>query len=413
MLAEQVLRIISGVLVTIYVARHLGPDQFGVLSYILAISAFAIAIARLGMEAVLVRELVSNPQKKQELMGTAFWLMLISATTSYLLIALVIGATNETNEVKIYALIVTSSTFFISLHSIDYFFQSKLKAKYSTICKVLALAIMSIVKLVLVSLNASLFWFVIASVLDHVLLAIFLLLAMSHTHSLNFVRCFDRGSVAGMLRSAWPMVLSAIGLVILIRIDQIMIRNLLDLHQVGIYSAAIRIYEAWIVLPYILSVSLLPAIVKLRAGNSGNYHQRLTQLFSALMWLSIVAAILTTAVSEPLVLFAFGPGYAEASPVLSIVMWAAVFATMGSLSARYFNVEHMEKKILSRTLIAAALNILLNIIAIPAYGIKGAAATTVLCLLFSNYAMDWLDKDLKKLLKIKNTAFIPFKKYKE
>ena len=75
-MAEQVFRIISAVFVGIYIARYLGPENFGILSYSLSIAAFVMAISRLGMDAVLVRELVNKPERHSQLLGTAFWLML-------------------------------------------------------------------------------------------------------------------------------------------------------------------------------------------------------------------------------------------------------------------------------------------------------------------------------------------------
>lgn len=407
MLAEQILRIFSGVFVGIYIARFLGPEQFGVLSYVLAVSGFAIAVARLGMEVILVRELVNSPKKESELMGTSFWLMTVSAIVCYTILAAIIVAFEESDEVKKYALIVATSTFFTSFLSIDYLYQSKLKAKYSTVCKVFALLIMSLAKLGLIYFQAGLFWFVIASVLDHAILALFLLLAITRTTKLDFFKKFNKKLAFSMLRSALPLVLAALAGMILMRIDQIMIRNALDLHQVGIYSAAVRVYEAWIVLPYILTVSLLPAIVKLKQGDRVNYHKRLVQLFQLVIWISIFTAVIVTTYSDEIILTAFGESYADAGPVLSIVMWTAVFSAVGALSSRYYNVEHMERKILFRIAVAAALNIALNFILIPKYGITGPAYSTLFCMFFTTYVMDWFDKDLKVLLSIKHRALFP------
>jgi O-antigen/teichoic acid export membrane protein len=92
-------------------------------------------------------------------------------------------------------------------------------------------------------------------------------------------------------------------------------------------------------------------------------------------------------------------------------MWTAVFASIGSVSARYFNVERMERKIAFRTMLAALINIGLNFLLIPKYGIEGAAMATLACTFFANYLMDWFDKDLRTLLKIKHRALFghPFK----
>lgn len=410
-MAEQLLRILTGVFVGIYIARYLGPEQFGVLSYVLALAAFILAVARLGMDAVLVRELVDMHDKQNQLMGTAFWLMVSAALACYLLTGLGIWYIDEVSHIKIYAWIVSASAFFTSFLMIDYFFQSQLKAKYSAICKTLTLLLMSVVKLGLIFAGAELFWFVLASLMDHVVLAVLLLLVLHKTHDVSFLKYFNWHDAQSMLRSAWPMVLTAVAALIYMRIDQVMIRNMLSLHEVGIYSAAVKIYESWIVLPYVITTSLLPAIVRLKQGDEENYQQRLTQLFRLLVWMSVAAAIVVFLISEPLMVIAFGEAYRASASVVNIVMWTAVFASVGSVSARYFNVERMERKIALRTVLAALLNVGLNFVLIPIYGIKGAAMATLACTFFANYLMDWFDKDLRTLLKIKHRALFghPFK----
>ncbi|EHY76311.1 polysaccharide biosynthesis protein [Stutzerimonas stutzeri ATCC 14405 = CCUG 16156] len=404
MLAEQCLRVLAGIFVGIYIARYLGPEQFGTLSYVLAISAFILAITRMGMDSILVRELVNTEVNREELVGTAFWVMMTSALVCYLVAATAIWSFDEVSDIKMYACIVSGSAFFTSFLAIDYFFQSQLKAKYSAICKTVTLFLMSLVKLSLIFSGAELLWFVVISLLDHVLLAVLLLIALSKTQNLRFLQCFNKSTAKLMLKSAWPMVISAVAVLVYMRIDQVMIRSMLGLRDVGLYSAAIRVYEAWIVFPYVIAISLLPAIAKLKKGHEELYHEKLTQIFSFIMWVSIFAAIIVSIFSEPIMVVAFGNEYRGSTSVVNILMWTAVFTSIGSVSARYFNVEHMEKKIALRTMVAALINVVLNWLLIPKFGIKGAAYSTLFCTFFANYLMDWFDKDLKILLKIKHRA---------
>lgn len=401
------LRIVSGVFVGIYIARYLGPEQYGMLSYVLSICAFVLAIARMGMDATLTRELVEvgvSAIKTKVLMGTAFWMMNAAALLCYLATTLVFFGLDETHEIKLYIVIVCASAFFTSFLSIDYFFQSQIKAKYSAICKSLALLASSVFKLVLIFNEAEIIWFVIASVFDHAVLSLFLLYAAHSTQKLSFIRHFSCAVARKMFHSAWPMMLTAVASLVFMRIDQIMIRNMLGLHELGIYSAAVKVYESWIILPYVISISLLPAIVKLKQGDETNYQRRLCQLFRFVIWLSALAAIIVTLFSTSIMTIAFGIEYVSSASVLSIVMWTAIFTSMSSVSARYLIVEKMERKIAVRTFFGAVANIALNIIMIPAYGIEGAAVATFICVLFIAYIMDWLDKDLVTLRLIKRKA---------
>lgn len=412
MMAEQLLRIISGVFVGIYIARYLGPEQYGMFSYALSICALVLAITRMGMDAILTRELVKtrvSQTKAKVLMGTAFWMMAIAALVCYLVAILTFFWLDEVVEIKVYIAVICASAFFTSFLSIDYLFQSQLKAKYPAICKSLALLAGSIIKLMFIFLQSDLIWFMIASVLDHVILAGLLLYAVRATHGLSFVRYFSRTAARSMFRSAWPMALTAVASLIFMRIDQIMIRHMLGMYELGIYSAAVKVYESWIILPYVITISLLPAIVKLKQGDESNYHLKLCQLFRIVIWLSALAALLVTLLSSQIMTIAFGGEYGASARVLSIVMWTAVFAAMSSVSARYFNVERMEKKIALRTVLAAVANISLNFFLIPVFGIEGAAISTLACTAMIAYLMDWLDRDLKDLLRIKHRALFLLK----
>lgn len=404
MLAEQVLRIISAVFVGIYIARYLGPEKFGVLSYVLAIASFIMAIARLGMDAVLVRELVSKPERHSQLMGTAFWLMFIAAAICFLLVVVGLYGIQEQLDVKLYVAVVSVGCFFTAFLVGDYSFQAEVKAKYSAICKSTVLFFMSLVKLGLILIDAELIWFVVASLFDHVLLACFFIAMLVAKRDVAFFKFFEAALARELLRSAWPMVLSAVSILIYMRIDQLMIRNMLGMHEVGLYSAATRIYEAWMTLPFVISISLLPLIIKAKEKSEEEYHRRLTQLFRVLIWLSLCAALVVTLTSEWLMVLAFGEAFRASAPVVSVVMWTSVFAAIGSVSARYFNVEHMERKFALRTALAALLNVVLNYLLIPIMGIIGAAVATLLCTFFANYLMDWFDRDLRVLLRIKHRA---------
>lgn len=408
MLSEQALRIVAGVFVGIYVARYLGPEKFGVLSYVTAISTFVLALTRLGMDAVLVRELADFKKPSNVLLGTAFWLMVSAAVFSYLLVASSIWSLEDDGEIRLYIIILCSSAFFSSFLVADYFFQSNLKSKFSSACKAVTLLLISVAKLAFIFLQLDLFWFVVVSLIEHVILASLLVLVMRAYGGLKFISFFDVALARSMLNSAWPMVITAVAALIYMRIDQVMIRNMLGLYEVGIYSAAVKIYESWIIFPYVLTISLLPLIVRLKQGSEGKYNLRITQLFSFLIWLSIFAAVVVTLFSEYMMVLAFGEAYRESASVVNIVMWTAVFASIGSVSARYLNVERMERKIAFRTLVAAVFNVGFNYLLIPLYGINGAAVATLLSNFIAHYLLDWFDSDLHKLLKIKHEAFFPF-----
>lgn len=406
MFSEYMLRIISAIFVIIYVARYLGPEQFGILSYALAVVAVFMAISRLGMESILVRDLSKYPEQSKAYMGTAFGLMLVAAIVGLVVLSVLIYLFESDNQVKTYIWIIATSLFFQALLVVDYSFQAKIRAKYSSIAKSIALAISSSVKIYLVWLEADLLAFAIAHAFDHLIIALMLLTMHFAKKQTNFIFIFEKALIKPLLSSAWPMVLSAVAGMLYMRADQIMIKNMLDTHQLGLYTAATKIYEGWIIVPFVISVSLLPAIVKLKSRSPESYEANLTKLFALVFWSGVLVAIIATLGGEFIIRVSFGEAFADSATVLAIVMWTAAFTAIGSVTARYLTVEGMEKKIAFRTVAALAINILLNLILIPMYGIEGAAIATLSTILCANYLINYIDRDLKQLLRVCNNAIL-------
>lgn len=179
---------------------------------------------------------------------------------------------------------------------------------------------------------------------------------------------------------------------------------MLGAKQLGLYAAAAKLYEGWIIVPYVVSVSLLPVIVRLKASSVIRYESGLTKLFAIIFWPGILVALVTSVFSEWIIQILFGEAFLGAARTLSIVMWTAAFSALGSLSIRYLTVEGMEKKVAVRTFSALLINIIMNAFLIPLYGIEGAAISTFICVFFSMYILDMFDPHLKSLVKMKNRA---------
>ncbi len=376
MMAEYGLRFVSAIFVSIYVARYLGPDSFGILSYALAIVAVFMTIARLGMESILVRDLTQYPEKFYAYMGTAFGLMVAAAMVGSVLLGAFIYFLDSDFQTKLYILIISTGLFFQTFLVIDYAFQAQVKAKYSSISKSLALLVSSIIKIYLVWVEADLLAFALAFAFDHLSISVGLILTYLKQKQKNFVFAFDRGLVQKLIVSAWPMTLVALGSMLYLRTDQLMIYYYLDSYDLGVYSAISKFFEGWNMIPYVLSISLLPVILKL--SKSDEYHKYLSFIYSLFIYSGIFVFLIFLFQSEALVLFFLGQDYLSGKDVLPILFFAAIFAAIATLNNRVILVEGKETDITKRILIAGVLNILLNAVLIPLYEIEGAAMSTLI-----------------------------------
>lgn len=405
MLAEQVLTIISGIFVGVYLARCIGPEKFGILSYVLALVSLLTVFSRLGMESILVRELARNKENASSYMGTAFYLMAMGALASALIMNLLVFFFENDRNIQIYVMIVSLGVVFQSFLVIDYNFQSQIKAGFSSFSRSISLIVSSIAKIILAMSDASLIYLVIAHALDYVTIALFLWVAHCVAKQPSFFNCFEKTVVRPLLSSSFPMIISGVATIALSKTDQIMIKNMLDAEKLGVYVAASKIYDGWNTLVFVLSMSILPILVHLKNHSGTFYECRLKQFFAAFLWISILFSLLVSLTADNLMSILFGARYSNGGATLAILIWASPLAAVGFVATRYLIVEGLQRKIAMRNWIAVGLNVPLNYIFIGIYGIEGAAGATLISLFVAHYVIDYLDKDLKHLAKIKNAAF--------
>ncbi len=386
--AEQLLRMVAGLLVGVWVARYLGPGQFGIFSYATAFVAIFAGIAKLGLDSIVVRELVHEPARRDDYLGTAFWLKLAGGvfTLGVIAGALVFNASDRMT--KLYILIIAAGIVFQSAEVIDFYFQSQVLSRFVSICKLTQLAVSSLLKLAFIFARAPLLWFVVVGLVDQVTLALTLHLAYRSREPGSFHRRFDPALARRLLAASWPLVFSSLFAMIYLRIDQVMIKSLMGEREVGLFSAAVRLSEVWYMVPAILCNSLFPAILHARQAGESVYNFRLQRLYALMLWLALGIAVPMTFLSRALVQRLYGAAYAESGPVLMIHVWTGVFVFVGVVTGSWLVSEGLQHHIFHRTLACAAVNVLLNLALIPRHGIRGGALATVVSQALAAYAFD-------------------------
>ncbi len=392
MFAEQILRMLVGLLVGIWVARFLGPAQFGVFSYAIAFAALFGSLAKLGLDSIVIRDLVRNADRLELYMGTVFWLKMLGATIMLAAMLLAIHLTSNDSTTNLYIFIIGSGTLFQSFEVIDFYFQSQVLSKFVSYCRLTQLLISSLLKLYFILVGAELIWFVVVSLIDQVTLAFTLYLAYRYRRTGVSLWQFDFHTAKLLLRESWPLVISGLVVTIYMRIDQVMIKEMLGDEQVGLYSAAVRLSEGWYFVPVIMTNSLFPAVVRAKEISLKLYHTRLQRLYTFVVWMAIAFALPMTFLSDWLVVLLYGEAFRAAGPVLMVHVWAGVFVALGVASSSWFVSENLQRLAFYRTFLGAAINVGLNLLMIPAFGMLGAAVATIISQSMAAFFFDLLTK---------------------
>lgn len=407
LLAERVLRMGIGFFVIIAITRYLGPERFGSLAYAQSLVGVFTAFASLGLDSIVVRELVSDERKRDSILGTAFYLKLLTALIAVSIILLLNGLYLDEDASTPLVGIIALSIVFNSLNVIDMYFQSKVLSRYVVYANSIAFALVSAFKLLLIYFEADLVYFAYALLLETVSMALgYLYIYRSQRLAIRSWR-FDREIAYGFLRSAWPLVLVAVSAFLYTRIDQVMIKEMLDAEAVGQYAAAVKVSELLYFIPAIIVSSYFPKIVEARRSDTQEYLGVLEGLYRLVVWIAIPIAISMSLLSEVIIGLLYGEQYQDAHEVLSILAWAIILVSVGSVFVKMLYVEHLETRYLYKSLVGVVMNVLLNLFLIPMYGIVGAAIATLMTLLSINYLYDLFDSRLRGYYYLKLRCFLP------
>ena len=385
LLGERILRMGVSLFVGIYVARFLGPEKFGLLSYALGFVMLFGTIASFGLNEILVRELLQEKTQIKELLSTAFFIRFFGFLMMGCIIIFALQFTNDDKYTHLMITIITLSIFFQSFNVIDCYFQSQVQSKYVVIVQFIQLLITSLIKIFLIINKATLIWFAIVFLIDQALLAI-LLLSIYRWKKEWFSVFSVRWKLAKQLfTNAWPLIFSGMMVSIYMKIDLIMIKEMLDAKAVGIYAAAVKLCEVLYFLPVVVLSSLFPAVVEARKKDLIVYRKQVYRIYEIMIGATAIVAIITTFLADWIVNILYGSIYQEAATILQIYIWAFVFVSLGVVSSKYLVAENLEIYAMYRSILGAIINITLNWYLIPIYGIKGAAIATLITQIFVAY----------------------------
>ncbi|SVB13288.1 uncharacterized protein METZ01_LOCUS166142, partial [marine metagenome] len=393
------------------VARYLGPERFGLLSYALSFVGIFVALATLGLDEVVVRELIKTPEQREKILGTSFLLKLVGTLLMWAAILVAIPLTENDLQTNILIIIIAFGTVFQAFNVIDLNFQAKVKSKYVVHAQFVQLIISSIVKIILVVNEAPLIWFASVYSLDVIVLAMGLVFAYLYNGDNIFSWKWSFETSKYLLHDSWPLILAGVVISVYMKIDQVMIKEMLGAKEVGLYAAAVKLSEAWYFIPMAIASSLFPAIINAKVYQKEVYYQRLQKLYDLMVWIAIAIALPTTFLSTLVVEFLYGKEYLGSSSVLIIHIWTAVFVFLGVASSKYLLAENFIKKTFYRTFIGALLNIIMNYYLIGIIGIQGAAISTLVSHFFAAYFYDILDKDLRIMFIMKTKSLFFYSLY--
>jgi polysaccharide transporter, PST family len=407
--SDRILRMGASLIVGVWVARYLGVKQYGLFNYALAFVSLFSPIFTLGLDDVLVRHLVSKSSNKEELLGTAFWLKLLGGIASVLVAVGCMFFLGEKDTLKIWLVTILAVTgIFRAVDTIELWFQSQVKSKYTVIAKNAAYLLNTLIKVGLILIKAPLIAFAWVTLAEFVMNAISLVMIYQAKGFSVWLWTWSFSAAKTLLKESLPLIFSGFAILIFMKIDQIMLGQMIGDSEVGIYSAAVRISEIWYFIPTTVVSSVGPSIYAAKEKSETLYYKRIRQLLRLMAFISIAISLPMTFLSGNIIMAMFGSGYAEAGPILAVHIWTSLFVFMGVATSPWFVAEGLNNVSLGKTLLGAILNIILNLLLIPKYAGLGAAIATIISQAVAAFISNVFDKRTHKLFKLQLQSLLPF-----
>lgn len=399
-IGEQILQVFVSLIVGVLTARYLGPSNYGALNYTASFVTFCTSLATLGMEGVVIKKIIASPEDEGTYMGSCMLFRFVSAILSTCLITITVFFLNPGEPIKVILVLLQSlQLIFQAVYILDSWFQRYLKSKYISIGKMLACIIVALYKVYLLVTAKSIIWFAFSNSLTYIIVAISLYVFYRKENAPKMKVSIPLGKE--VLSESYHFILSGLMTAIYSQMDKIMIGKMLTDMDVGLYTTATAICSMWIFIPTAIINSFRPTIMVIKqSGNQAFYKKRLEQLYSLIIWLCIFVSIVVCIFGPLIIRILYGEAYMGAIETLRISIWSETFAMIGTARGIWILCENKNKYVKYYLVIGAIVNVILNALLIPVYGINGAAFATLITQIVTSIIAPLFYKETKEHTKI-------------
>ena len=379
----KVVTLLSTLFVGILVARYLGPEQYGLMNYVISIVALFGVFSTFGTTEIVIRELSKKELSVEMILGTAFFLRAGLALITVSAIAIYLFFSGEKIETSIMILIYSSSLFFSCFDVIRHYFTSIIQNEYIVKSEIFRTLVGAGFKIFLLLIKAPLFTFVIALSVDFLLLAGGYIVVYKKYVGNLFNWSFDKKFAVFLFKTSFPLMISSAAVIIYQRIDQVMINKMLDNESLGYFSSATSFIGIVTFIPAIMVQTIAPILVRYKKDTPNRYQFESQRMMNVATWATIIVSIVMSGLSYYIIRYTYGIEYLAAVPVMQILSFKAVGVALTVTGGQLIIIENIHQLSFIRNILACFVCIACNYYFIPLWGIIGSAWATIVTVMFT------------------------------
>lgn len=389
LLVDRIVRTGIGLFIGVWMARYLGPEQFGLYNYAIAFVSLFIALATLGLDRIVVRDIVREPSCKNEILGTTFVLKFIGGVLALFLSVGAIFLLRPDDSLSLWLVGITAAgTIFQAFDTVDLWFQSQVQSKYAVYAKSTAFLLITLVRVTLLRTQAFLTAFAWAGLAEIASGGVCLAIVYRMNGYLFQSWKVSLPRAKSLLNDSWPLILSGFAIYVQARIDQVMLGEMIGDLEVGRYSAAMRLIEAFGFIPIIIQNSIAPYVTEAKAQSETAYYTILLNIYRLMFILFLITSVPIFLFSRQLVILSFGSEYEGSAILLSLFSIRLFFTNFGVAKSLFITNENLFKYSLITATIGALVNITFNYLLIPIYASVGAIWATIISFTVTIFFVD-------------------------
>lgn len=377
MIIQHLYSMLSSLIIISLVARYLGPSDYGLINYCGSVITIFTTLAGLGLENLIVSEIIRTPDKEGGYLGTALVMRLISSFISYPLIFGLIAALNPgDNTLLIVAAFQALGMVFQTYDVLVYWFRLKLKMKYVSIALVCAITVASVFRIILLVNKATVEWFALAISVQAFVAGVVITAFFIKKKDVRLkVSAKDAGA---LLKISYNCIISSMSIIIYMEADKIILENMTDSAHVGIYSAAVLLATCWQFVPNALIDSSRPVVLEKRKISYEEYIDQFKLIMCGVNLMSFIFALMMSCLGWVVIFVIYGSEYMDAFVPLIVLSWSSFIGISGYTRTIWITGEGLYKYEKYFAVSAAILNIVLDVLFIWQFGIVGAAVATLI-----------------------------------
>ena len=390
-IAQMLLSLVVGILT----ARYLGPGNYGLVNYGTAYVNFFMALCTLGINSVIIKDFLDDPDGQGTAIGTSIVLRIASSFLSAMMIMGIVSIIDKGEPITIAVVALCSiSLIFHAFDTINYWFQSQYKSRVTAIASFTAYLFTAVYKIVLLILGKSVQWFAFSTSVDYIVLGLVLYIAYRKHNGPKFRFSIDKGKA--LLGNSYHYILASMMSAIYAQTDKLMLKQMIDETSVGYYSTATTICSMWVFILAAIIDSIYPTILRLHKENYERYEKKNRQLYAIVFYTSISVSVGFLLLGQLVVRILYGAEYLPAVIPLKIVTWYTAFSYLGVARNAWIVCENKQKYLKYMYFSAAIINVILNLILIPIWGTSGAALASLITQICTSIVLPFFIKDMRR-----------------